>query len=82
MPPPNFPKPLSGYVEQRGRSFELGLATRYHLFHHPTQMFKLGAMGLNMLRHNRLALRPKSIRNMKQLEAILAAAKADQEVYE
>lgn len=77
-----FSETFIGYVEQRGRSFELGLATRYHLFHHPTQMLKLGAMGLNMLRHNRLALRPKSIRNMKQLEAILAAAKAEQEVYE
>lgn len=64
-----------GFVEQRGRSFELGLATRYHLFHHPAQVFKMGALGLNMLRHNRLALRPKSIRDIEQLRAILDKAK-------
>lgn len=72
----NWSESFIGYVEQRGRSFELGLATRYHLFHHPTQVFKLGVMGFNMLRHNRLALRPKSIREIDQLQAILAEAKA------
>jgi len=71
-----FSETFIGFVEQRGRSFELGLATRYHLFHHPLQAFKFGALGLNMLRHNRLALRPKSIREMDQLQAILAQAKA------
>jgi hypothetical protein len=46
-------------------------------------MLKFGAMGLNMLRHNRLALRPKSIRNLDQLQAILTEAKAlaSKEVY-
>ena len=72
----NWSETFVGLVELRGRSFELGLATRFHLFHHPTQVFKMGAMGLNMLRHNRLALRPKTIRNMDQLQAILTEAKA------
>ena len=71
-----FSETFIGLVEQRGRSFEIGLATRYHLFHHPQQMVKLGLMGMNMMRHNRLALRPKSIREMDQLQAILAEAKA------
>jgi quinone-modifying oxidoreductase subunit QmoC len=79
----DFSETFIGYVEQRGRSFELGLATRYHLFHHPTQAVKLGIMGMNMLRHNRLALRPKTIRGTDQLQAILAEAKAlvKKEVY-
>ena len=63
-------------MEQRGRSFEVGLATRYHLFHHPQQVVKLGLMGMGMLRRNWLPLRPRSIRETDQLQAILAEAKA------
>jgi heterodisulfide reductase subunit C len=65
-----------GFVEQRGRSFEAGLATRYHLFHHPERAVKLGMMGMGMFRRNRLSLRPKSIQNVDQLQAILTEAKA------
>lgn len=71
-----FSETFIGFVEQRGRSFEVGLATRYHLFHHPQQMVKLGLMGMGMLRRNRLPLRPVSIREVDQLQAILAEAKA------
>lgn len=71
-----FSETFIGYVEQRGRSFEFGLATRFHLFHHPLQAMRFGMMGFNMLRRNRLALRPKTIRNIAQLEAILDKAKA------
>lgn len=70
-----FSETFIGFVEERGRSFELGLATRYHLFHHPQNMVKLGMMGMGMMRRGRLALRPKSIRNVNQLRAILGAAK-------
>jgi len=75
-----FSETFVGFVEQRGRSFEAGLATRYFLFHRPRQLiqhpFKMGLMGANMIRRNRLALRPKSIRQMDQLHAILEKAKA------
>ena len=71
-----FSETFIGFVEQRGRSFEAGLATRYHLFHHPLQMPKLGMMGVGMMRRNRLALRPKAIRDIDQLQAILNEAKA------
>jgi heterodisulfide reductase subunit C len=77
-----FSETFIGFVEQRGRSFEAGLATRYYLFHRPKeffqpgQFFKMGVMGANMMRHNRLALRPKSIDNMEQLTTILNEAKA------
>lgn len=76
-----FSETFIGFVEQRGRSFEAGLATRYHLFHRPKQflqpvnILKMGAMGANMMRKNRLPLRPKSIRELEQLQAILAKAK-------
>jgi len=52
------------------------LATRYHLFHHPQQMVKLGMLGVGMLRRNRMALRPKSIEGLDQLQAILNKAKS------
>jgi heterodisulfide reductase subunit C len=71
-----FSETFIGFVEQRGRSFEAGLATRYHLFHHPQQVVKLGMMGVGMLRRNRLPLRPVSIREVDQLQAILAEAKS------
>ncbi|MBN2304458.1 MAG: 4Fe-4S dicluster domain-containing protein [Anaerolineae bacterium] len=76
-----FSETFIGFVEQRGRGFEFGLATRYHLFHRPkqflqpTQVFKMGAMGANMMRRQRLPVRPVSIREIDQLQAILAKAK-------
>jgi heterodisulfide reductase subunit C len=71
-----FSETFIGFVEQRGRSFEAGLATRYHLFHHPQQVVKLGMMGAGMLRRHRLPLRPVSIREVDQLQAILVEAKS------
>jgi heterodisulfide reductase subunit C len=71
----DFSETFIGFVEQRGRSFEAGLATRYHLFHHPQQVVKLGMMGMGMLRRNRLPLRPVSIHEIDQMRAILAEAK-------
>lgn len=64
-----------GYVEQYGRSFELGLATRYHLTHHPLSMFGKGIMGFSMMRRGRLSFSPERIRQMPQLKAILDEAK-------
>lgn len=79
-----------GLVERYGRSYELGLETRYHLLHNPLKtvgnpgkMVGLGNMGLQMLQKGRLNLRPESIENMPQLTAILTEAKrlsAQQEV--
>lgn len=72
---PDWSKTFIGMVEQFGRSFELGLATRYHLTHHPLGKIGLGSFALDMLRRDRLALTPNSIKNMSQLRAILTKAK-------
>ena len=72
-----------GYVEQYGRSFEFGLATRYHLAHNPLTMIGKGLMGFDLMRKGRLNLTPDRIQNMPQLSAILNEAKriaAQQEV--
>lgn len=73
---PDFSETFIDYVENYGRSFELGLATRYHLKHHPLAAVKLAALGLNMLRKGRMELTPTRIENLDQLQAILAKAKA------
>lgn len=72
---PEFSQTFIGYVENYGRSFELGLATRYHLTHHPLDMVKMAPMGLGMLRKGRMSLTPKRIEGIDQLKAILAKAK-------
>jgi heterodisulfide reductase subunit C len=64
-----------GYVEQYGRSFEFGLATRYHLTHHPLQMVGKSGLGFQLLTKGRLSPTPVRIRNIPQLTAILTEAK-------
>ncbi len=63
------------YVENYGRSFELGLATRYHLRHHPLDAAKMIPIGLGMWRKKRLDFSPSKIKGIGQLKAILARAK-------
>ncbi len=72
---PDWSRTFIGMVELFGRSFELGLATRFHLTHHPLGKIGLGAFALDMLRRDRLALMPNPIKNMAQLKAILNKAK-------
>lgn len=64
-----------GFVEQYGRSFEFGLATRYHLAHQPLNMIGKGSLGFDMLRKGRLKPTPERIKNIPQLTAILTEAK-------
>ncbi|HKZ54754.1 MAG TPA: 4Fe-4S dicluster domain-containing protein [Anaerolineales bacterium] len=72
---PDFSESFIGFVETYGRSFEVGLATRYHLTHHPLNKFALGPFALQMLARDRLALRPERIKQIDQLRAILDKAK-------
>ncbi|MDX1413628.1 MAG: 4Fe-4S dicluster domain-containing protein [Candidatus Promineifilaceae bacterium] len=63
------------FVENYGRSFELGLATRNFLQHSPVELFRMATMGLGMLSRERLDLTPDKIKNIDQLQAILNKAK-------
>ncbi len=71
----SFSKTFIEAVEEYGRSFELGLATRHHLSHHPLDMVKMAPMAIGLLRRGRMDLTPKRIKNIGQLKAILAKAK-------
>ena len=72
---PGFSQTFMDYVENYGRSFELGLATRYHLSYHPLDVMKMAPMGVGMLRKGRMDLMPKKIKGIDQLKSILAKAK-------
>lgn len=62
-------------VENYGRSFELGLATRHNLRHHPLGLPGMIPMGLGMLTKGRMDLAPTKIKDLPQLQAILTRAK-------
>lgn len=68
-------KSFVNYVEEYGRSFEFGLATRHYLRHQPLKLLGSAQMGLGMLTRGRLDLTPHKIDGLEQLKAILARAK-------
>lgn len=70
-----FSETFIDYVENYGRSFELGLASRYHLLHHPMDMPKLAPFGINMFLKGRMSLIPNRIKDLDNLKAILNKAK-------
>lgn len=72
---PEWSESFIGFVETYGRSFELGLASRYHLTHSPLKKFSLGPFALGMVTKNRLAFLPERIEGINQLQAILERAK-------
>lgn len=63
------------YVENYGRSFEFGLATRHYLRHHPLKVAGMAQLGLGMLTKGRIELTPTKIDQLDQLKSILARAK-------
>lgn len=73
---PDFSETFVDYVEKYGRSFELGIATRFNLRHHPLSLAGMAPMGLGMLKRGRMDLTPHRIDGMAQLTAILDKAKA------
>lgn len=72
---PALAKAFTHYVDKFGRSFEMGLATRYHLLNRPLAAMKMGGMGLSMFKRGRMALSPSKIRNIGQLQAIITKAR-------
>lgn len=73
--PPDFSQTFVGMVETFGRSFELGLASRFYLTHQPLRLPGMAGMGIGMLTKKRMNMLPTKIKNMEQLTAILNKAK-------
>jgi heterodisulfide reductase subunit C len=72
---PALAKTFTDFVDRYGRSFEFGLATRYHLLNRPIKMMQMGPMGAQMFLRGRMALVPTKIRQIGQLQAIIEKAK-------
>jgi heterodisulfide reductase subunit C len=71
----DFSQTMVDHIENYGRSFELGLATRHYLRHHPLRLVAGASFGLGMLSRGRLDLTPQRIEQYEQLQAILRRAK-------
>jgi len=72
---PDFSRTFVDMVEEYGRSFEFGLATRHYLKHFPLRLPSMTPMALGMLSKERMTITPKRIRQIGQLKAILKRAK-------
>ncbi|MBN1873075.1 MAG: 4Fe-4S dicluster domain-containing protein [Anaerolineae bacterium] len=72
---PKFSKIFIDFVENFGRSFEVGLMALYNMRYRPFTLPKLAPMGLGLVSKGRLEFVPKRIKNLGQLKAILAKAK-------
>lgn len=73
---PQFSETFIDYVENYGRSFEFGLATRHHLRHRPLDAIKMAPLGWGMWKRGRMDLTPNRIKGIDQLKAILDKAKS------
>lgn len=72
---PDFSQTFVDMVENYGRSYEFGLATRHYLKHFPLRLPSMAPMGLGMLSKKRMDITPKHIEGIDQLKAILSRAK-------
>jgi heterodisulfide reductase subunit C len=72
---PDFSSTFVDFVESYGRSYEMGLATRFYLTHQPLRLPGMAGMGLGMLTRKRMNITPNRIKDMDQLKAILDKAK-------
>ncbi len=71
----DFSQTFVGMVEEYGRSFELGLASRHYIKHFALRLPSMAPMGMGMLMRKRMSLTPKRIKNLGQLKAVLKRAK-------
>lgn len=72
---PDFSQTFVEMVENYGRSYEFGLATRHYLRHYPLRLPGMASMGFGMISKERMDIRPTEIKGIDQLQAILQKAK-------
>jgi len=72
---PDFSQTFVDMVEEYGRGYEFGLATRHYLKHFPLRLPSMAPMGLGLISKQRMTITPKRIKGIKQLKAILNRAK-------
>jgi heterodisulfide reductase subunit C len=79
---PDFAQTFVDMVEEYGRSFEFGLATRHYIKHFPLRLPSMAPMGFGMLTKQRMSMTPRRIKGMDQLKTILKKAKEVEAVHE
>ena len=72
---PDFSQTFVDMVENYGRSYEFGLATRHYLKHYPLRLPSMAPMGFGLLSKKRLVMKPRMIEGIEQLKLILDCAK-------
>jgi heterodisulfide reductase subunit C len=72
---PDFSKTFIHWVEEYGRSFELGLMGVHMIRHNPFGAFKIMDMGVGMVTKGRMAFAPTRVHGLDGLKRILAKAK-------
>jgi len=72
---PDFSKTFIHWVEEYGRSFELGLMGVHMIRHNPFGAFKIMDMGVGMVTKGRMGFAPTRIKALDGLKRILAKAK-------
>ena len=78
--PPKFPvhvlsKLFISNVYKYGRNFEMGLGIKYLLKTDPKKLFASVGFGIAMMRRGRLAVRPQTIKKIRDIRAIINRAK-------
>jgi heterodisulfide reductase subunit C len=73
---PALARTFTDLVRKYGRSFELGLASRYYLTNKPISALRMGPLGLSMLRKGRMSLTPTRIKGVEQLQRIIKKAES------
>jgi len=72
---PAVARAFSEFVERYGRSFEFGLASRFHLTSRSANLVRAGRLGVLLFARGRVAQRPTQIREIEELQAIIRRAK-------
>lgn len=72
---PDFSKTFISWVEDYGRSFELGLMGMHMIRHNPLGAFRLADMGVGLMAKGRMAFTPTRIKGIDGLKRILTKAK-------
>ena len=73
---PDFAESFIENIENYGKSYELGLASRHYLKHYPLRLPGMTIMGWGLLTTGRMKIVPNRIKNLDQLKKILNTAKA------
>lgn len=72
---PDFSATFVDMVENYGRSFEFGLASRHYVKHFPLRLPGMAPMALGLLSKKRMGMVPTRIKGIEQLKTILERAK-------